>query len=204
MKRNSKGQFVEVEKKKVRCPNCDKEHKLYPSDYNRGQRYCSIECAEKAKSEKYQGENHWKYNRTETKCKICGVKFEHIPSKNRKYCSKSCSGKDREYPTGSDNPNWKGGKTNKVRKLRSSKEYSEWRTKVFERDDYTCQKCHSDEKFIHAHHKVSVSENIGLIFDVKNGLTVCADCHQKEHPELKLNLGISETNSNKGVITLEN
>jgi hypothetical protein len=48
-----------------------------------------------------------------------------------------------------------------------------------------------------AHHKTPVKENLLLIFDVENGVTLCTECHQERHPELNLNLSQSERNSGK-------
>lgn len=36
---------------------------------------------------------------------------------------------------------WRGGTTEQAKIIRSSSEFREWRRKVYERDDYTCQIC---------------------------------------------------------------
>jgi 5-methylcytosine-specific restriction endonuclease McrA len=57
--------------------------------------------------------------------------------------------------------------------------YRKWRNAVFTRDLFTCQKCHRKfpEKELEAHHIKPFSVAPELQFDVKNGLTLCHDCH---------------------------
>lgn len=64
---------------------------------------------------------------------------------------------------------------------RNAPEYKAWRNDVFERDNYTCQKCHKTGCRLEAHHIVPWSKNRELRFDVNNGMTLCYDCHKKIH-----------------------
>ena len=57
---------------------------------------------------------------------------------------------------------------------------------VFERDNYTCQKCgdcsgngHAVE--LHPHHIQPFATNLALRYDLNNGITLCKSCHRKEH-----------------------
>jgi hypothetical protein len=81
------------------------------------------------------------------------------------------------------------GKNGKVRggsgSQRNMPEYIEWRTSVFTRDNYTCQKCGS-HKDLNAHHIRSWHSHPDLRFDINNGLTVCRNCHAEIHPHIKL------------------
>ena len=54
------------------------------------------------------------------------------------------------------------------------------RKKVFERDKYKCQRCNSN-KDIHPHHIKYFAKFPELRFDMSNGLTLCSECHGKEH-----------------------
>lgn len=53
----------------------------------------------------------------------------------------------RQKQIGEKCPGWKNGKTNKVRRLRNSDKYQEWRNKVFERDNYICKHCLNEHFF---------------------------------------------------------
>ncbi|NLE06200.1 MAG: HNH endonuclease, partial [Crenarchaeota archaeon] len=79
---------------------------------------------------------------------------------------------------GENNPNWKGGITSENHKNRASEEYIEWRNKVYERDNYTCQCCgDSTGGNLQAHHIENFSTNEELRFDINNGITLCDLCH---------------------------
>jgi len=61
---------------------------------------------------------------------------------------------------------WKGGVTPKSVKDRNSGEYKLWRKSVFERDDYTCQKCGKRGVYLHAHHIKPFALNEDLRFEI--------------------------------------
>jgi 5-methylcytosine-specific restriction endonuclease McrA len=85
--------------------------------------------------------------------------------------------------------------------IKKSKKYTDWRTSIFQRDDYTCQECKTRGFEIQAHHKKPFSFiyrqviNIGdaldtsfekamiyePLWDLDNGITLCKDCHKKLH-----------------------
>ena len=67
------------------------------------------------------------------------------------------------------------------KEIRHSPEYNEWRKKVFERDKYTCQVCGRIGGELNAHHKKSFKKYIKQRFSLKNGITLCVDCHKKVH-----------------------
>src|SRR5574344_118033 len=78
---------------------------------------------------------------------------------------------------GSKTPPWE--RTN--REIRNSQEYADWRTQVFERDNYTCQHCKKVGGKLNAHHIKEFSKYPDKRFDVDNGLTLCVECHKKVH-----------------------
>lgn len=83
---------------------------------------------------------------------------------------------------GSENPNWKGdkAKTPIMERIRFGAEYKEWRTAVFERDDYTCQFCGKRGGiYIEADHIKPFSQYPELRFEISNGRTLCKPCHRK-------------------------
>lgn len=74
---------------------------------------------------------------------------------------------------------WKGGISNTNNNIRKSKKYKNWRTAVFERDDYTCSNCGVRGSELNADHIKPFSLYPELRFDIENGRTLCVDCHRK-------------------------
>lgn len=80
---------------------------------------------------------------------------------------------------------WKGGVTPINEKIRHSLEYKQWRTSVFERDNYTCQMCGIRNKsglgqsvILQADHIKSFKYFPEFRFDINNGRTLCLNCHK--------------------------
>lgn len=96
----------------------------------------------------------------------------------RKKLSVAHSGKERLYRRGNKCNFWRGGITPINLIIRTSLKYKNWRTKVFERDNYTCQRCKQKGGRLHAHHIQSFSEYPTLRFDINNGITLCMGCHK--------------------------
>jgi len=86
-------------------------------------------------------------------------------------------GKSNIWVIGDKNPNWNGG-SSKTDKLRHHNEgYMNWRRRVFDRDNYTCQKCGAHGVYLEAHHIIPWRESIEARFDINNGITYCKKCH---------------------------
>lgn len=81
------------------------------------------------------------------------------------------------------NPFWKGGisKTYKSERqlLMETKEYKDWRTNVFRRDNYTCQECGSRGYKLNADHIKPFAFYPELRLIINNGRTLCVFCHRK-------------------------
>lgn len=58
----------------------------------------------------------------------------------------------------------------------------QWRKKVIARDK-VCKRCGSEKK-LHAHHISHWSDDPINRINVDNGITLCAECHSDEHPEM--------------------
>ncbi len=78
---------------------------------------------------------------------------------------------------GENNYFWNGGVCDKNDAVRHYREYKNWRTLVYERDNYTCQCCGKVGGRFNAHHVYPFSDYENLRFCVDNGITLCEDCH---------------------------
>ena len=92
---------------------------------------------------------------------------------------------------GENSPNYKTGEfsfgKNPRRDAMWSNEYRTWRKYVFERDDYTCQRCNIRGAKLNAHHCIPWKLNIDTRFELSNGMTVCKDCHHVLHTKTEEN-----------------
>lgn len=120
--------------------------------------------------------------------------------KTKKKMSKSRTGKLGPNATG-----WKGGKLSVTRRVKEAMHNRfNWYYRIYQRDNWTCQECGSKKK-IDAHHIEPVhslikeltknknfnsdEEKIEWLLEqpkikddkLKNGKTLCRDCHKKEH-----------------------
>jgi hypothetical protein len=88
-------------------------------------------------------------------------------------------GKKMPYRSGKNHWNWRGGNSKGYKTGYYSFEYKEWRKAVFERDEYTCKECGVSGVYVTAHHIKSFAQYPELRFDLKNGVTLCEECHSK-------------------------
>lgn len=136
-------------------------------------RYCSLPCRDKAHDQ-----------RVELECFICGKPILKPPCRIKmgrgKYCSRACKGiAQSQYQLGENGPNWRGGIYPENQKARRRKEYSEWRSAIFARDNWTCQDCGQRGGRLEAHHVFSFAEFPEHRFDTWNGVTLCKTCHPR-------------------------
>jgi hypothetical protein len=101
---------------------------------------------------------------------------------------------------GEKNRQWKGGMYRISEQVRDCFEYRQWRSDVFLRDNFTCQKCLQYGGKLHAHHLKLLSkilednqvtnfeqaQNCSELWNINNGQTVCEDCHKNIHKLLKV------------------
>lgn len=129
------------------------------------------------------------------KSSLCGS-CSQLGTLNRKYkdgltgiyrkctCGKQLSNKSKGLCNncyqrarfGKDNPNYKHGIYSN--KLLNTKNYLEWKLSVYERDNRTCQLCHTNVGHVgNAHHILPKRDRPDLIFALDNGITLCSKCH---------------------------
>ena len=106
------------------------------------------------------------------------VKRSKIKNGRGKYCSKSCSAKAH---LGINSFHWKGGLTDEKHKIRESIEYRLWRHAVFARDNWICQKCLKQNKYLRAHHINNFAQYLELRTCISNGITFCKEDHNEFH-----------------------
>lgn len=128
------------------------------------------------------------------KCK-CDCGNETVVAGNKlAYSTRSCGCLMREAAKrqiaklikkqrGKNHPRWNPLISNEDRKLRVNNHRLDlWRTKVYQRDGYTCRKCNdSTGRNLNAHHVYSWNTHKTLRYVVNNGITLCEDCHKGFH-----------------------
>jgi len=146
-------------------------------------------------------------------CILCGEIYERQNNctigiwNKRKFCSPECSQiarvgmkhseetkqKIRKTKTGSIPWNkGTGYKTKLQKKIRSCTKYIEWRTSIYERDNWVCKTCNTKGLKLTAHHMKSFAlilkeykiktlyeaEDCDKLWDLDNGVTLCHECHK--------------------------
>jgi len=194
------------------CEICGEDFHVWPYAVKRGRgKVCSIKCSGVWKSINKSGANasRWKGGKVKSQCCVCKKDIEIFPNKlaNKAgiFCSHTCYWKWLKINTrGENGPGWMGGITNTSKSIRTHSIYNEWRTGVFERDNYTCVKCGKRGGFLHAHHLkkfsailndikqrfpllslTDIAENYYDLWDLKNGATLCKECHKLIHRRKK-------------------
>ena len=138
-------------------------------------------------------------------CPLCNKRFMRWPSQvngRTTFCSRSCQSRWNGRKRGT-------GKTCFTKLLRGSEAYYAWCRKVHEKHKFRCVICGDTKRQIHVHHikplsiikrqffasypllnargDKSLLLDLALLYkpfwDVANGISICARCHQAEHPE---------------------
>lgn len=160
--------------------------RVTPEAY-RKRKYCSYKCRGVAKSIEISGKNNPNYKKGLPNCSDCGANLVNKKANLCRGCwSKSISGEN--------SPNWRGGVRSYYDLLRSSSKLATWRSKVYKRDNYTCQECGDNTGGnLNADHikpfalilkeNNITSKRKGLmcveLWDINNGRTLCVNCHKK-------------------------
>lgn len=159
-----------------KCNYCGKKFQDFPSNKRST---CSLKCRNKKYSKERKGKSPIRIP--------VGYKRKPFTIQHRIRLSeaKKLSPSPAQFTKGhhrSDrekHPNWKGGITPETQRLRLSRESKDWRKKVFERDNYTCQMCGIRGGYLEADHIKSWSKYPKLRWVVSNGRTLCKPCHKQ-------------------------
>jgi len=128
-------------------------------------------------------------------CSDCGKQISATCAIYGKGDCSSCAHKGKNNPnyggtfhgipkmnkTGKDNPNYKDGRTSLIRGIYMSNLYKKWRKLVYERDDYTGQKCKFKKKHLEAHHT-------NRFVEIYEEFVSCYNLDPNKDKELLLNL----------------
>jgi len=115
-------------------------------------------------------------------CDTCGKQY--IPAGGKKFsrfCSIRCKGSAPENIERLQTVRGVKPRTYhlRVRDKHGGAADKDWRTAVFERDDYTCQRCGCRGGRLQAHHIKPYKDHPELRHDLTNGETLCVECHKQ-------------------------
>ena len=198
-------------KVKTNCSHCGKEITVKKYRLERSKIIC---CSKKCMAENYKirfsGINSQFYKGVGKfkKCIICENLFFAEKEKTI-LCSKRCA--NIYYSnnfSGINSPSYIDGRSPIKKLIRENNNSKKLTQQVFERDEFTCRLCGQKGKYLHAHHifpfakiyskfvklypkKTSKDDLVRLalehepFFNINNLVTLCADCHYKEHRQKK-------------------
>ena len=175
----------------VTCKTCGRVFQVSKNRYNAGRGiFCSKQC-----------KNDYTPKQKKIKCDYCGKEYiakeSELNRNTHHYCCTICAHKDyrnhyseensanwnKSVLKGEKSPNWKGGSQRD--KHNGNYKYVDWRTSVFERDNYTCQECGQVGGKLNAHHILPWAKHIAFRYELWNGITLCESCHKQEHKRLR-------------------
>lgn len=159
------------------CVTCEKEFYVRPSKVKKGHgTYCSRSC-------RPAWNKGVKLSPEQREVAVNRLREWWADPLNRKKLSLSIkgrlpwnTGKKRPHMTGELNWRWRGGITPET-KAQRVEFWTFFRKRVFERDNYTCQKCSIRGANLHADHIKPWAEYPEERFSLDNCRTLCRKCH---------------------------
>lgn len=159
--------------------------------------FCNQECYGRWLSEKKLEESAGK----EVPCDYCGKRIYKRASQLKDYTNQFCGVECknnywREFgKRGEDSPIWNGGEIKWYVAVRNCSAYRQWRADCLKRDENKCVRCGDKANGLHVHHLIRFIDILNLnsitttsdaslcevLWDINNGITLCRECHIKEH-----------------------
>lgn len=188
--------------------------------WNKGKKLSESHC--KALSESHKGKESPRKGKKNSPEHIEKTRLKNLGRKQSDEEKKKRGLSLRGKRLGKKSNLWRGG-INPLREvIRGLAEDTEWKKKVFARDNYTCQMCFKRGLYIEAHHikefsiifrefineykqyspikdkyaLVALARQYHKFWDINNGLTLCKQCHD----EVEHNKSIYEPLGNKSPI----
>jgi hypothetical protein len=160
----------------LECPTCGEK---FEARVCSNRMYCSRDCIPIPTPPRW-----WEMeNAEDTKKKIVAslTGYKHTSEARKNMSRANMGNKSTLGKYGPESNAWKGGKTKEYRRLRNRRDWKEWREAVYQRDNYTCQKCQNGGVHLHPHHILNQCQFTDKVFDLDNGITLCKDCHYDFH-----------------------
>ena len=142
-------------------------------------------------SEARKGRAPWNKGKKAPQISVSKMGSKHPMWKGGTYDKCLCgSSKQRRSPEcrscankGNKSPFYKDGRSGFNRTERqnimTTAKYRHWRIAVFKRDSYICQMCNERGGKLQVDHIKSFYKYPKLRFDIKNGRTLCVECHKR-------------------------
>jgi len=105
--------------------------------------------------------------------------------------SKKTKEKIAKSNKGNKHYNWQGGITILAKRIKRCFKYRQWKSDIFTKDNFICQRCNKRGGYLEAHHikkfykiikenkikTVDEAINCEELWNVNNGITYCKNCH---------------------------
>ena len=178
----------------VFCEECGKQILYNKNNKRTNKHFCSVECSIKNRQKGLSPEHKENISKSlkgkplsdELKQKLSNAKkgkpikhFIENSEEIRNKISKALTGKPQPWNRGENHFNYNPNSQHKERNVAYGRvEYKNWRKKVFERDNYTCQRCGKRGVELNAHHTIPWAINEKERYNIENGITLCIECHK--------------------------
>lgn len=150
------------------CLNCKKEFRRSPSS---NAIYCSKQCCNLSSDRRENARKNMVLQMSDP------VKRSRFLQGIAKRTSDPSWRASKHFQKGALHPRYKGNARNRYEDY----EYKKWRKEVYQRDQYSCQRCGAKGVALEAHHVQHWATHPELRYEVSNGISLCLLCHATVH-----------------------